>query len=173
MSIEIPWLRDRPRIRDATPFSSPFPTRSTPSCFICAPSSRCLAGQQAVLHDLLLRRKPRIQLDHKSAAGHDQNSICDLQDFVHVARNEDYGPLASVDELADHAVDLAARANVDADGWLVKDEQPAPGKKPFAKHDLLLVPATEILHLLRQAGALDPDRLNYARYSASLRGYAE
>ena len=65
------------------------------------------------------------------------------QSSISSARSDDTTrtPVPSRDGLPDHAVDLLARADVDADRGLIEQQHTRPWIIPFSEHDLLLVAA--------------------------------
>ncbi len=73
---------------------------------------------------------------HGDAVGHPE-------DLLHLGGDHD-DRLALVGELVEQVVDLLLRADVDAPGGLVEDQDVAVALQPLGQHDLLLVAAGEV-----------------------------
>src|SRR5699024_9832406 len=76
-------------------------------------------------------------------------------------------------KLVDQGVDLGARADVDAAGRLVEQEDPAVAHEPTGQHDLLLVAARERADLARDVLGADLARLDLLLGHLLLRGCGE
>src|SRR5580698_480909 len=103
---------------------------------------------RAVFQDLLFIGPSRIKLGDHAIIDQDQDAIGNLQYFVDVAGDQDDSVFRLPPELLNQSVDVLASADIDPDGWLVKNEKLALGRKPFPKHHLLFVAAAQIFYRL-------------------------
>ena len=78
------------------------------------------------------------------AVDHDRDPVAEQHQLGEVGGDdEDAGPRSR--GIAHQAVDLLARADIDADGRLVEQQDPRPRVAPLGEHDLLLVAARQVL----------------------------
>ena len=97
---------------------------------------------EAVGQDLLQRGVPRLQVRHHVAFAHHEEPVAHPEGLLEVAGDEhDGAPL--VRDVADEAVDLLLRPDVDAPGGFVEEEDVGVGGEPFGDDHLLLIAAGE------------------------------
>ena len=104
----------------------------------CSPSTRTLAGHQ--LGEICFGGHGRVKLPFDSSSLHQQDAVAvadDLRDVI--GDDDDRHPLCG--QVAQDLVDVVLRADVDADGGAVEDEDVRAGGQPLGKDDALLVAA--------------------------------
>src|SRR5690606_7715019 len=84
------------------------------------------------------------KLRYDAAAIEDEGAMADLRHLLEVGGDDDHRE-ALVEGARDQVVDLRLRADVDAGGRILGDEEPPPGGEPSADHHLLLVAARKPL----------------------------
>ena len=76
---------------------------------------------------------------------HHQGAVGQADDFFHLAgREQDGNALAG--QLIHQFIDFFLRADIDAAGRLIEQQQLRLEAEPFAEHDLLLIAAGKIAH---------------------------
>ena len=106
------------------------------------------------VHDPLLAHGVALECRDRVAAGHHDHAVAQSLELLGVARRDDHGHAAG-GHLAQDAVDLRARADVDSLRRLVRDEDRRLGEQRARHDDLLLVAAGQRGH-----GRLDRRRLH-------------
>ncbi len=114
-----------------------------------------VAGRQT--HDGSLGELCARQFAGDAAFVHHDRAVGQADDFFHLAGREQNGD-ALAGQLIHEFIDFFLRADVDAAGRLVEQQQFRLQAKPFAEHDLLLVAAGKIAHGHAIVGGLDTHR---------------
>ena len=110
-----------------------------------ASSSRLVHARGHPEH--LLLGRPGGQLAGDAAVLHHEDAVGHADHLGQLARHHQHGD-ALGGQCAHELVDRVLRADVDAAGGLVHEDDPRPRCQPAREHDLLLVAAGEELHLL-------------------------
>ena len=107
---------------------------------------------------------------HEPALPHDEHAVGHAEHLGQLAADHQ-DRQAARRLLAEQAVHLGLRPDVDATRRLVDDEQLGLGREPLGEHDLLLVAAAQPLHALLEPGVLELELLGpVGRESALRRG---
>ena len=102
-----------------------------------------------------------------AACAHDDDAVGEAQQLGELGGDHQDGD-AGGGQLLDQPVDLELGADVDAAGRLVQDQDARLARQPAGEHDLLLVAAGELAHLLLDAGRADAPGGGSARTTSRL-----
>ena len=131
---------------------------TSPATRCCCSAAGCLAAGTSVwtcslrcsallhghvAHQRFLGRLRAGDLAGDAPLAHRVDPVADPEQFGQLGGDDDDG-FAGVGERVDDLVDLVLRADVDAAGRLVEDENVRLGEQPLAEDDLLLVAAGEL-----------------------------
>src|SRR5205814_2719473 len=99
--------------------------------------------------------QPPPRLDVQDAPlPNDRDPIAHCQQFGVIRTDQDDAQSAG-GQRVDQPIDLEFRANIDALGWLVQDQEPGPGKEPAGDDNLLLVATRQEADALPFSGRVD------------------
>src|SRR5262249_3543338 len=90
---------------------------------------------------------------HRLPVAQHEHAVRSLYDLFKFRRDHQH-PEALVGKLLDQRLDLGLRADIDAAGRLVEDQEFRVSTKPTRKQNLLLVAAREFSYLLVPTGCL-------------------
>src|SRR5687767_13113997 len=144
-------LTKLPQLRRCWPESSDAKVCCAISKF---PAISLVPGLHDRAHDLFLARFLGRHLADHPALVHHVDAVADAEQLRHLGGDDDDAfPLLR--QPRNDGVDLVFRADVDAAGRFVQDQDLRPGEQPLAEDHLLLVAAGKVHRLLEHAGAAD------------------
>ena len=120
-----------------------------------------LLGLQAcgVIHDLFLVEIVAGQLADQAALAHHQDAAAHAEQLFQLGRDDDAGE-SIAHQVVDEAVDLAARADVDAARRFVQDQDLGRCVQPLGQVDLLLVAAAQVGQIIGQRRDADVEAVH-------------
>jgi hypothetical protein len=106
-----------------------------------------------------LRRLRSRQLAADAALAHDDYAIAHAQDFRQLG-GDHHDRLALIGQAAQQLVDFGLRADVDAAGRLVEEQNIAVARQPLGDDDLLLIASRQEPDFLRLRGRADVQKFH-------------
>src|SRR5262245_46493464 len=93
-----------------------------------------------------------VELAGDLAAGHDQHTIGDGEDFGEVGRNQN-DRRSAIGQFDEQTVNFGFGADIDAAGRLIDEQDTRLDEQPFGEQHFLLIPAAEAVDRLKNIAA--------------------